>query len=100
MSSEALDLFQNLTLLGGMTRTAIDALFAQGSVVRLNSGDELFAQGSESDALYVLLQGRLLAIGFDPVMNTEHVSGFIQPGEVVGEMGLISHRPRSLTIRS
>ena len=100
MENNALARFRKLRIFDGLPADVIDTLFSKGRIVELHSGNELFAQGGPSDELYILLHGRLLAIGFDPVMNTEHVSGFIQPGEVVGEMGLITRKPRSLTVRS
>ncbi len=61
-------------------------------LVRLEGGQELFRQGDESDAAYVLVSGRLSA-----TRDGEDL-GEIGRGEMVGELGLLEGTPRSATI--
>ncbi|SVC04721.1 uncharacterized protein METZ01_LOCUS257575, partial [marine metagenome] len=91
-------LFRELEILKGMDDESINTLYSEGALIQLRSGEMLFGQGSESNALYILLVGRLVAVGTDTKTSSEQVYGFIQPGEFVGEMGLISKKPRSLAI--
>ena len=71
MNAHVTNIFRDLTLFDGLSRDTIDGLYSRGTVVELDAGEELFALGSESDALHVLLRGRLVAIGLDPVMDRE-----------------------------
>lgn len=67
--------------------------------VKLNAGDVLMRQNEIGDSLFVMLSGRLRAfIERDP--NLEVPVGEISPGEIVGEMAIISDDPRSATVRA
>ena len=100
MTSNELQQFKRLAIFKSIDQDSIDTLYSEGNIVKLQAGQILFSQGSESNYLYILLSGRLVALGTSQQNNTENVYGFIQPGEFVGEMGLISKKPRSLTVRA
>ncbi len=77
------------------------AVAAACAVVRwqlLRQGDTLFREGDESDSLYFVVRGRLLATRFDPIENTDTRRGVIGRGEVVGEIGLIRQSARNATV--
>jgi predicted acylesterase/phospholipase RssA/CRP-like cAMP-binding protein len=60
--------------------------------VHLDAGEVLFHEGEASDAGYLVVSGRL-------TVNNDGVPvGEIARGELVGELGLIDHRPRSATV--
>lgn len=67
-------------------------------VVCLGAGDVLFAVGDPADRLYVVVDGELEA-----VLATAHgdqaLSSF-GPGEVVGEIGILTGATRSATVRA
>ncbi|MFP3883152.1 MAG: cyclic nucleotide-binding domain-containing protein [Actinomycetota bacterium] len=65
---------------------------------RLNHGEVLFEEGEDSDAVYIVVSGRLLATTNDPVKNASIKIGEMGRGEVVGEIGLLGHTPRSATV--
>ncbi|MDE0717768.1 MAG: cyclic nucleotide-binding domain-containing protein, partial [Rhodospirillaceae bacterium] len=65
----------------------------------LAKGEVLFREGDPSEALYVMLQGRLVAVAKNE-RREEIVVAVIGPAETVGENGLISSDPRNLTIRA
>jgi len=67
------------------------------TVQTLARGETLFEQGAPSDALYVLLTGHLIAILVNE-KGTEQRLGNIGPGEVIGEMGVLTDQPRALKI--
>lgn len=67
--------------------------------LQLQPGEILFHQGDESQHAFLLISGRLKAYSVQSDRSNEHV-GWILPGETVGEMGLLSGRPRSLSIKS
>jgi NTE family protein len=61
-------------------------------------GKTLIRQGDPSDDLFIVVSGALTVyIRVDS--DTERFVGRVSPGEVVGEMGLISGEPRSATVR-
>ena len=63
---------------------------------RFKAGQPLFNQGDPSDALYVVLAGRV-RISVADSTGREKVLAFSGVGELVGEMGLLSGQPRSAT---
>lgn len=60
----------------------------------LPGGSLLFAQGEPGDALYVLLRGSLAVLRDAPDGVRRRIAR-VRAGEVVGEMALVSGRPRS-----
>jgi CRP-like cAMP-binding protein len=85
-------------LFSKLERAAIDKLAAAMEPVPLTAGAVLMREGEAGDALYVVVSGRLRA----SVANggTPDVVGEIGPGEVVGEMALLSDEPRSATVQA
>ncbi|MDU8943878.1 cyclic nucleotide-binding and patatin-like phospholipase domain-containing protein [Ovoidimarina sediminis] len=61
-------------------------------------GETLMTQGEPSDALYVLLQGRLCAS--TATAEGEVFLGEIRRGETIGETGVIMEAPRGATVRA
>lgn len=77
-----------------------DTLVEMGRVfqwTRLGRGERLFAQGDPGDALYVLISGRLQA-SVQVAGGGHRVVAEMVPGEIVGEMSLLSGEPRSATV--
>lgn len=66
--------------------------------ITLSTGDTLFAQGEEPDALYLVRSGRLCAYAKAGGQEISVLS--ILGGGVIGEMGLFRSAPRSLTVRA
>ena len=62
----------------------------------LPGGQTLFAKGEPPDALYLLLSGALGLIAAKPGSSGAMIAQ-IHAGETVGEMGVLSNRPRSAT---
>ena len=66
--------------------------------VRVAAGDVLIAQGAPGDGLYVLVSGRLrVSVTAD---GSERVLHDLTRGAVIGEIALLSDRPRSATVRA
>lgn len=70
----------------------LNDLYASMVRVKLEPGEGLVVQGEISDCMYVLLSGRLL------VQVDGRTIGQIGRGQTVGEMGLITHEPRSASV--
>ena len=83
-----------LPLFSGLDAASLSDLADAMNWLALPGGTSLFEQGEVSDALYVLLYGRLAAVrtGSDGVKRS---LGCVAPGECVGEIGLITQSPRS-----
>jgi NTE family protein len=62
--------------------------------VELEAGSYLFHAGQASDALYVVSHGRL------QVLRDDAVVAEVGPGQVVGEVGLLTDASRSASIRA
>jgi len=68
--------------------------------VFIEAGDTLFSQGDGSDAAYILMAGqmRITATAELPDGTTERVlDARVGRGELLGELGIIDHSPRSAT---
>lgn len=68
-------------------------------VVELSENKILFYQGDIPNDIYLLASGKLAAEIITSTGKTEIV-GRIEAGEVVGEMGVLTNEPRSLTIKA
>ena len=65
----------------------------------LAAGDVLFREGDPSDFVYFVVRGRLITTRADDEEDELKV-GEIGRGEVVGEIGVLRHQPRSGTVRA
>jgi NTE family protein len=86
-----------LPLFAGLDTSSLIDLADAMQWLLLPGGETLMSQGEESDALYVLLYGRLAAMrrGADGQLRD---LGAVAPGECVGEVGLITRQARSATV--
>jgi predicted acylesterase/phospholipase RssA/CRP-like cAMP-binding protein len=86
-----------LPLFAGMDAHTLGDLADGMDWLALPGGGVLFAQNEVSDALYVLVHGRLAASKADDEGRVRAL-GAVTPGECVGETGLIAGVPRSATV--
>lgn len=66
---------------------------------KLKSGQILFHEGDPGDAMYVVLEGRVLISKFIPGAGEEALA-FLERGDYFGEMALIDRAPRSAQARA
>lgn len=85
---EAIDLLEDLP---GQAR---QALLARDKRVTLEAGEALFEAGGPAEALYIVNKGTL-GIYVNRPGTGRHLLALVRHGEVVGEMAVISGRPRS-----
>ena len=64
----------------------------------LEAGEWLFREGDEGDSAY-LIEGGMLEV-IRQADGQETVVGYLNEGEIVGEMSLIDELPRSASIRA
>lgn len=67
--------------------------------LHLGHSEVLFRQDEPSDAMYIVVSGRL-RISTAEANGTARYVGEVSPGEVVGELGLLSGEPRTATARA
>lgn len=86
------EMFKGIPLdgLAQLARNGIKRTFARGI--------QLMRQGDFSDAMYVILTGRVRVERIIPQMPEPVLLAELGPGQVVGEMGLLDHEPRSATV--
>jgi signal transduction histidine kinase len=85
-------------LFEGLSEGDLDQLFDMAGVRDLEAGATLMREGEPGDTMYLILSGEVevskLQGDQDQVIATRGV------GEVVGEMALLEHAPRSATVRA
>jgi len=72
------------------------AMIDGGQVIQVAAGESLFTQGSDPEAMFAVLTGRLEAVD-DVSGETVRVLG---RGQVVGELAVLTGAPRSATVRA
>jgi NTE family protein len=77
--------------------SSIHSIQERISIIDIQAGHLLIRQGDVSDAMFIVLAGRLQAIQSTP--NTPpRILGEIGRGEMIGEMGVIQSKPRSADV--
>jgi predicted acylesterase/phospholipase RssA/CRP-like cAMP-binding protein len=82
-------------------RTALDAqrwldLERSFTRVTVEAGDVLFREGDVGDSLYVVVTGRVRMLVGEP--GAERAIRDLGPGELIGEMALLTGEPRTATV--
>ncbi|MGA7541085.1 MAG: patatin-like phospholipase family protein [Steroidobacteraceae bacterium] len=89
-------LLAEMPLFSGLDPGLLREIAAVVEWLSLPGGAKLFSAGDPPDALYMVLSGCLGAFSADPARR--RFLARIAAGEMVGEMGLISGRPRSADV--
>ncbi len=84
-------------LFGLENQSVVDAVVDQISWRTLSPGEVLFTQGSEADAAYLVLAGRVQVLARD-VDGHVAIDVELGRGELVGELGILDDSPRSATV--
>jgi NTE family protein len=84
-------------IFGEVDHDLLHKLIPRMRTLELPGGSILLRQGEVSDAIYLVLSGRLRATLHDPEQGGIAL-GEIGRGEPIGEMGVISGSPRSATV--
>jgi len=89
-------LLAQMPLFSGLDSGLLRQIAAVAEWLSLPGGATLFSAGDPPDALYVVLSGCLGAFSADPARR--RFLARIPAGDIVGEMGLVSGRPRSADV--
>lgn len=77
----------------------IDAIEAELVWRELDRGEHLIRQGEPAHEVWVVLRGRFEVLQ-DIEQGTSEIIGWVEAGETVGELALLTDRPRSATVRA
>jgi len=69
--------------------------FGKEDRIKLDPGEVLFKEGDAADLMYVILEGRVRISRGEG--ENDHILAVLAPGEIFGEMALITNHPRSAT---
>jgi anion transporter len=97
--AEYAELLGRVDLFSGLSRLTLAKLAAHLVPVQLSSGEELFHQGEPGDAFYLISSGEI-GVYVPGEGNGESRVAVLRAGDPVGEMALLTNRPRSATIRA
>jgi signal transduction histidine kinase len=92
------DFLKNVPLFSELPEADLRQLCPAIVEVRLNAGEELFAEGTTGDRAYVIQHGQL-----EIIKNSnegEVLLAVREPGEVIGEMSLLESTPRMASVRA
>lgn len=83
----------------GGRATSVDlnflGLFSQETdLVKVPAGATLFNKDDPADTMFVVKSGEL------QIVDGNHVYETVSPGDILGEMALVDHEPRSATVRA
>jgi CRP-like cAMP-binding protein len=93
------ELLARVPLFQGFAPRELDALVPAARPVTIAARQEVFHKGDAGSQLYVVIDGRLKAFTTSPEGN-DVVFNVMGPGEVFGEVALLSESPRSATVRA
>jgi predicted acylesterase/phospholipase RssA len=82
----------------GLDREQARLVRPEFGFVHLRGGDWLFEQGADGDSLFFLIRGRLQVWLSEAGVRRQ--LGEVVPGEVIGEIGLLTGEPRTAGIRA
>lgn len=86
------ELLERHPLLAHLTREQLEHIAAAGEVEWFEPGEEVVAEGSLGDALYLVLSGKV------EVSRAGHPLAALEPGEFFGEMSMLEPVTRSATV--
>ena len=76
----------------------LQLLCARTEQVPYEAGETIFEQGSESEEMYVIMQGSIEVA--ETTGNRDTILAHLGPGEVLGEMSLLEGHPRNAAARA
>ncbi len=86
----------NSPLFKDAPEAALNMALEAASVRKFAQGNPIFRENDPGEAVYVLVEGRV-KVSRENLEGRERIFTILTPPEVVGEMALISHLPRSAT---
>jgi predicted acylesterase/phospholipase RssA/CRP-like cAMP-binding protein len=97
LEEDLIKLVQRCALFSEVDEKGCRRLLAMGKYFELSKNEILFKQGDDAHELYILLEGRLLGT-LETADRETKIVGYMEAGESVGELGVFTDEPRTLTI--
>ena len=95
--AERIELLRRVRLFSGLAEDDLESLNDLLVEKRYRKGTEVFHQGGEGDALFIVEAGRVKASAEDD-QGREKILSIFGEGDYFGEMALLSDQPRSATL--
>jgi DNA-binding NtrC family response regulator/ferredoxin len=95
----ALQEVQALELFQGLAPETLDQVARRFEPVTFPAGTTIFYRGDPGASMFVILSGRA-AVTLNNVEGLEYTIATLGPGEVFGEMALLTGEPRSANVRT
>lgn len=92
--SEASIFLKGLPLFGDLGKPALLALARAGKFIRIGKGQTVFYQSDPSEKVFLVRSG-LVSIVLESPDGREMVINEMHPGDIFGELGLLTRQPRS-----
>ncbi len=93
-AAEAEIFIKDLLLFGDLRESSLQALARGGKFVLVKKGQSIFYQSDPSEKVYLLRSG-LVSIVLESPDGREMVINEMHPGDIFGELGLLTRQPRS-----
>ena len=94
-----LDLIRRVPLFSMLTTEQAQTIADSVRKQRFKRGEILVHQGRKTDAMYILLNGRVRVLTSDQ-RGREVILAVLKSGDYVGEMSMIDNEPHSATVRA
>ena len=92
------DLLKAVPLFSGLNDQYIDSIAKLARARSFSAGQTIISEGDAGVGLYVIVSGRVQIV--QKGAAEEITLGWMGPGEVFGELALLTHRPRLATVRA
>lgn len=99
MEDDLLSLVKSCKIFSALNEAACKKILPKLHKTIFKKGDILFHQGDAPDCVYILLSGRLSAQLVTEKGETKFLN-YIEPGETVGELGVLTDEPRTVTVKT
>ena len=90
---------KNVRILAEMSHAQLDALLKYGQIVEFSPGQTIVKQGSASDALFLVLDGKVGVYATEEHGNEIHLRT-IEKGGHFGEIGLLEGGKRTANVKA
>ena len=93
------DWLSKIDLFSGLSKDQVKKLAAMAVNQRFRAGDFVFHQGDASEDFQIVHSGVFDVFLRDPIMKIERPLNHLKPGEIFGEIGVLTGEPRSASVR-